>query len=158
MGQGKVPKGRCWGLGLLPGVPHMMLFRKTPSAGLHLNHTRLNFSRDASRMRYFTQTGVEQDQQTKGALPMLPPSPLPSLLSSCALLQQDMKALGGGGERRDIAAIAPPAFIAQDQMPRAHSRLQSGRGWASTGHDALPPQQQGQKARQDVVQKYVMGG
>lgn len=125
MGQGKVPKGRCWGLGLLPGVPHMMLFRKTPSADLHLNHTRLNFSRDASRMRYFTKMGIEQDQQTKGALPMLPPIAAPISALVLCVITAGYESAGGGGERRDIAAVAPPAFIAQDQIPRAHSRLRS---------------------------------
>lgn len=103
MGQGKVPKGRCWGLGLLPGVPHMMLFCKTPSAGLHLNHTRLHFSRDASRMRYFTKMGIEQDQQTKGALPMLPPIAAPiSALVLCVITAGYESAGGGGGVRGEI--------------------------------------------------------
>lgn len=100
MGQGKFPKG-CWGLGLLSGVLHMMLFCKNPSADLHLNHTQLNFSRDASRMRCFTKMGIEQDQQTKGALPMLPPITAPiSALVLCVITAGYESA--GGGVRGEI--------------------------------------------------------
>lgn len=74
----------------------MMLFCKNPSADLHLNHTQLNFSRDASRMRCFTKMGIEQDQQTKGALPMLPPITAPISALVLCVITAGYESAGGG--------------------------------------------------------------